>query len=341
MFRKLCGDTTLKNVVLVTNMWGDVTPETGKAREKELSSRFFKPVLDEGAQIVPHHNTTQSAHDIIRKIMTNHPEALRIQQELVDENKDITDTEAGAAVNQELSELIDRHKAELEGLREEMAEALREKDEVTRREIAEQAKKLQDLVEKTEKDKKEMSLGYAEERERMEAKFAKMMEEARKERERAEAARARVEREAEARAEAARVRMMEEVRKEREYAEAARLRMERELKERERTEAARVRLVEEAKKTREWAETEVRKERERAEADRVRREEEERRKREEKFIAIPIHRWPWENPFLEGLKSCVYCYSLLTFLLITQSYDQPIQRILEAVSKICCAAIAR
>ena len=306
MFRKLCGDTTLKNVVLVTNMWGDVTPETGKAREKELSSRFFKPVLDEGAQIVPHHNTTQSAHDIIRKIMTNHPEALRIQQELVDENKDITDTEAGVAVNQELSELIDRHKAELEGLREEMAEALREKDEVTRREIAEQAKKLQDLVEKTEKDKKEMSLGYAEERERMEAKFAKMMEEARKERERAEAARARVEREAEARAE-----------------------------------AARVRLVEEAKKTREWAETEVRKERERAEADRVRREEEERRKREEKFIAIPIHRWPWENPFLEGLKSCVYCYSLLTFLLITQSYDQPIQRILEAVSKICCAAIAR
>ena len=280
MFRELCGDGALKNVVLVTNMWGSVTPELGEARENELSGRFFKPALDLHAQMARHHNTAQSAHDIIRKIMTNHPEALRIQQELVDEKKDITDTEAGVTINQDLSELINRHKAELEGLREEMAEALREKDEVTRREIAKQAKELQDLVEKTEKDKKEMSSRYAEERERMEAKIAKMGEEARKEREHAEVAR---------------VKMVEEARKERERAEAARARVEKEAE--ARAEAARIRMVEE-----------VRKERERAEADRVRREEEARRKREEKYIAIPIHRWVFEPPALFSLRNISKCF---------------------------------
>ena len=36
MFRKLCGDETLRNVALVTNMWSEVTSERGAAREREL-----------------------------------------------------------------------------------------------------------------------------------------------------------------------------------------------------------------------------------------------------------------------------------------------------------------
>ena len=191
MFRNLCGDTTLKNVVLATNMWGDVSPEEGEARETELSGRFIEPVIKKGAQMIRHLNTTESAHNIIRMIMKNHPLALQIQRELVEEHKDITDTAAGAAVNQELTELINKHKAELKEVREEMKQALREKDEETRQELAEQAKQLQALMAKTEKDKKEMSLRYAKERERMEAKIAKMEKEAKEEKERVRAKRTR------------------------------------------------------------------------------------------------------------------------------------------------------
>ena len=43
MLCKLCGDAALKNVVLITNMWSEVPPNVGEAREKELSSEFFKP----------------------------------------------------------------------------------------------------------------------------------------------------------------------------------------------------------------------------------------------------------------------------------------------------------
>ena len=41
MFRQLCGDSTLKNVIFVTNMWGKVPKEVGEAREKELAEDYF------------------------------------------------------------------------------------------------------------------------------------------------------------------------------------------------------------------------------------------------------------------------------------------------------------
>lgn len=73
MLRELCGDTTLKNVVLVTNMWDIVSREVSEAHEKELSSSSFKSALDKGARMVRHHNTAQSAHGAIRVILANHP----------------------------------------------------------------------------------------------------------------------------------------------------------------------------------------------------------------------------------------------------------------------------
>jgi RecA-family ATPase len=38
MFHELCGNSTLHNVAIVTNMWGEVTQEVGEAREYELAT---------------------------------------------------------------------------------------------------------------------------------------------------------------------------------------------------------------------------------------------------------------------------------------------------------------
>ena len=54
---------------------------------------------------------------------------LQIQQELVDEPKDIADTAAGDSIDSELKEQIRRHRAELKDLREEMKQALEAKDD--------------------------------------------------------------------------------------------------------------------------------------------------------------------------------------------------------------------
>ena len=141
MLRELCGETSLKNVLLVTNMWGEVSHEVGEARERELASDFLKPALDKGAHMVRHHNTEHSAHEVIRRIMNNHPVVLKIQRELVDEHKDIANTSAGEVINEELKEVARRHEAELKKAQEEQARALRQKEEEARWKRQEEARK--------------------------------------------------------------------------------------------------------------------------------------------------------------------------------------------------------
>ena len=170
MFHKLCGESALKNVVLVTNMWREDSQVVNEARERELISGFFKPVLDKGAQVTRHNNTIESAHDILLRIVGNHPIALQIQRELVDERMDIIDTAAGGLINQELKEQIRQHQAELKELREEMMEALKWKDEEMRQELEEAKKALEEKATKATKASEGMATNYAVEKERVETK---------------------------------------------------------------------------------------------------------------------------------------------------------------------------
>lgn len=122
MFRQLCGDSTLKNIVIVTNMWGQVSKEVGEAREAELKKEemFFKSALDKGAVMLRHENTEDSAWNVIRRIMDNHPLSLRIQRELVDEKREVSQTGAGEEVDGELMLQVRKHRQEMRALEEEM-----------------------------------------------------------------------------------------------------------------------------------------------------------------------------------------------------------------------------
>ena len=194
MFRKLCGDNTLQNVVIVTNMWGEVDPQVGEAREAELVREdiFFKPVLEKGAQMARHKNTTPSAENIIRLVLDNHPLPLRIQTELVTEHKDISETSAGEELSQEINALIVKHQEEVRVLREEMEQAMRDKDEETKRELGIEIEKMQREVEKFKNDSERLTSDYKEEKARTELRFAQMEEEGKRAAEEA-AARVRAE----------------------------------------------------------------------------------------------------------------------------------------------------
>ena len=186
IFRELCGETSLKNVVLVTNMWGNVSHDVGEARERELASNFLKPALDKGAQMARHHNTKQSAHDVIRRIMNNHPVVLQIQREIVDQNKGITNTAAGEAVNTKLAEETKRHEAELKKAQEEKERALRQKEEEAKRKIAEEKRKQEEEARKARENEQRIALQRRQEMERARAEARRLEEEARKARQRAE-----------------------------------------------------------------------------------------------------------------------------------------------------------
>ena len=171
MFRKLCGEKALHNVVVVTNMWGEVDPLVGEKREAKLMGEdiFFKPVLDEGAQTARHENTTTSAQKIIRLVLDNHPLPLRIQEELVNEHKDISETSAGEELNQEINAQIRKHEEEMRALKEEMQQAIEEQDERTRRELEIETQKMQREIEWLKNDTRRLTSDYGEEKAKLEA----------------------------------------------------------------------------------------------------------------------------------------------------------------------------
>ncbi|KAF7793712.1 hypothetical protein EIP86_004828 [Pleurotus ostreatoroseus] len=139
LFRKLCGDDALKNVVIVTNMWGEVDQAVGENRERELAFNelFFKPVLDKGARMVRHENTPTSAKRILRELLGFPPEPLLIQRETVDEHKSLAQTDAGIDLQAELDKAAEQHRKELDDLRREMAEVMDAKDSQKQEELNE------------------------------------------------------------------------------------------------------------------------------------------------------------------------------------------------------------
>ena len=186
IFRELCGETSLKNVVLVTNMWSEVPHDVGEARERELASKFLKPALDKGAQMIRNHDNEQSAHDIIRRIMNNHPVVLQIQRELVDEHRDIANTAASDAVNAELAEAARRHEAELKRAEEERLRALREREEEARRRMEEERRRREEEMRRVKEEEARRARELRQEIERAEREARRLEEEARIARQRAE-----------------------------------------------------------------------------------------------------------------------------------------------------------
>ena len=164
MFRKLCGESTLKNVVVVTNMWGGVDPWVGDAREAELMGGdiFFKPLLDGGSRMARHNNTFASAENIIRLVLDNRPLPLQIQVELVDEHKNISETSAGEELNRELNNLIKKKQEDMRIVREEMEQAMRDKDEETRRELVIETEKMQKEIERLRNDAERFTSEHSE-----------------------------------------------------------------------------------------------------------------------------------------------------------------------------------
>lgn len=130
VFRRLCGDSTLKNAIIVTNMWTPNADENVTAleaeREQELATndKFFKKALDNGARMARHYNSVESAHSIVRQILANKPQALQIQRELVDDRKKLAETGAGAVLQDYFQETSSAWRKEMDELRS------RERDEI-------------------------------------------------------------------------------------------------------------------------------------------------------------------------------------------------------------------
>ena len=74
MLQELCGESTLRNVVIVTDGWHENTHEEYARREAGLMNNLhFRLAINKGVQYARHDDTTGSAQNIVRLILDNHP----------------------------------------------------------------------------------------------------------------------------------------------------------------------------------------------------------------------------------------------------------------------------
>ncbi len=174
MFRHLCGDSTLSNVVIVTTMWDQIERVRGEARELELMNKslFFEPAIAHGARMARHDNTRESALSIVRSILSHRSgqSVLQIQEEL-ESGVDIHETKAGQELFKDLKDQSVRHKNELREIIEEMQEAIRLRDEASRKELNLEREKLEEMIKRVEQESASLVAGYADTLTRLEAKM--------------------------------------------------------------------------------------------------------------------------------------------------------------------------
>ncbi|KAI6118661.1 hypothetical protein EV401DRAFT_1550407 [Pisolithus croceorrhizus] len=120
MFSRLCGDKAAKRVRLVTTMWDKVKDEKlAENRVSQLETNFWKPLIDAGACHKKFEgNSSKCAWEIIQDLMGS-GEALLLQEELVDAERNLNETTAGKALYMQFQKLLHEQKETIKQLQEE------------------------------------------------------------------------------------------------------------------------------------------------------------------------------------------------------------------------------
>jgi len=130
VFRSLCGNEALGNVMLVTTRWDRIKPhELGDAlrREQELIDKWWAPMQKMGSHVTQFHGSRGEAEAMILELVRDRPSVvLDIQRELVDGNKEIGETKAGQQLGLQMKTQIADQEQLLARLDAEISEAHRQ-----------------------------------------------------------------------------------------------------------------------------------------------------------------------------------------------------------------------
>ncbi|KAJ3561368.1 hypothetical protein NP233_g10237 [Leucocoprinus birnbaumii] len=116
MFRELCGDSAISQVVLVSTMWEELMFDDGMSREKELQELYWKPLIDKGSKI---DRLTRSDPDdawriVEQLIRRNDARAIaQLQEELLELGSTLQDTYPGRLLQDSLQRALAEQKTSL------------------------------------------------------------------------------------------------------------------------------------------------------------------------------------------------------------------------------------
>jgi hypothetical protein len=148
IFKKICGEKPLKNVLLVTSRWtDDIDEELGSQREAELKDSFWAYMLAKGSSMSRFYGDHDSAVMLISQLLVKDSVVLELQEELRD-GKKLSETAAGSYVHDGLQDLKAECEKELASLKTLRAELL-EQDRAAKRQIQKNMAEGKDRLEKT------------------------------------------------------------------------------------------------------------------------------------------------------------------------------------------------
>jgi len=97
LFRQLCGDDGLGNVILATSFWDQVAPSIGHERELILkdSKDFWANMVAKGSEVVRIKRDRSVCLQILERIAAKNQVDLLVQREMVVQKKNLEDTTVG------------------------------------------------------------------------------------------------------------------------------------------------------------------------------------------------------------------------------------------------------
>ncbi|KAI0491089.1 hypothetical protein F4859DRAFT_460264 [Xylaria cf. heliscus] len=173
MFKKLVGEDGLANVVLATTMWSTLPDiDAGRRREAELRGNFWRHMIDNGSEVFRQDRDVESAKVIVQHIISRQSfVALDIQRDMIDRNLPLDETAAGQEVQAELDKQRAKHERRIRAMREEMREAIAERDQEHQEEIRQQRADIEKQMRANEEAIHRLKASKEEIRLEMEAKW--------------------------------------------------------------------------------------------------------------------------------------------------------------------------
>ncbi|ORY19538.1 P-loop containing nucleoside triphosphate hydrolase protein [Clohesyomyces aquaticus] len=155
IFKKICGDLALKNVLLVTSRWGEVDEDLGSKRERELRENFWAYMLHKGSTLTRFHGDKPGAAALMSQLLSKDTVVLDLQRDLVDEGRNLDQTSAGQYVDDGLEKKMREYERAIADL-DQMKRELMEEDRAMKRRIQQDCADEKARLQKTEGERENL-----------------------------------------------------------------------------------------------------------------------------------------------------------------------------------------
>lgn len=149
MFGNLCGDHAASRVLLVSTMWDKIDTKIAEKRESQLAQEFWKGLLEGGSKIdrLRTSQMSESWRIISALIQQSHQrEVTLLQQEIVDLERNLNETQAAQVLHSDLQKLLYEQKVSIKSL---LAQVEKSNDPKLKADLQKEYNKIHKQFEKT------------------------------------------------------------------------------------------------------------------------------------------------------------------------------------------------